>query len=288
MGRQLPAEAERPLEEQREEHEGDAESEGVGQRQHPAAHGRPVSPAVEGERDDRRVGRADAGGPAQPEHDPHQRGAEQAGVGLLRGDRLRGGQARERPHEHQAHEDHDRAGDAVDPHGMLLQEIADGAGEAAEHHEHQREPGDEQQGSGEHPAGSGTGGAGGAPAGALRRRRGGALPGQARDVAEIAGHDGQHARREEGDDPGRGGDGDRQQQRSGQRGRLEGVPDLGEAHSATTASIIARSTDGSAAPEMRAATRPSRSSTSVEGTAFGETCPRRAYMISAPVSGREG
>src|SRR5699024_12743123 len=99
---------------------------------------------------------------------------------------------------------------------------------------------------------------------------------EAGDIAEVAGDHRQHAGTEAGYEASGSGHRDRQHQRSGQRGGLEGLSDLGD-HSASTRSIIARSVEGSRAPEIRAATRPSRSSTKVEGTALGATCPRRAY-----------
>src|SRR5699024_7399225 len=119
-------------------------------------------------------------------------------------------------------------------------------------------------------------------------RSDGALPGQSGDIAEVAGHHRQHARGQEGHQARRGGDGHGQQQRSGQCGGLEGLSYLGDVHSASTRSIIERSVEGSIAPETRAATLPARSISRVVGTAFGATCPRRAYMISASRSGREG
>src|SRR5699024_1167472 len=124
--------------------------------------------------------------------------------------------------------------------------------------------------------------------GALPGRAGGALAGEPGDVAEIARHHRQHAGREEGHQAGGRRDGESRQQGAGERRGLEGGADVVGDHSATTVSIIVRSTEGSAAPETRAATRPSRSMTRVEGTALGATCPRREYMIVASGSGMEG
>src|SRR5699024_7336985 len=161
---------------------------------------------------------------------------------------------------------------AVDPQRVLLQQVAEHPGEAAEDHEHDREAGDEQGAAGEHAPGGGPG--------ALPPRAGGALAGEPGDVAEVAGHHGQHARGDEGDQSGCRRDGERREQGAGQCRGLEGGSDVVGDHSATTLSIIARSTEGSAAPEIRAATRPSWSMTRVEGTALGATCPRSEYMIS--------
>src|SRR5699024_2649811 len=161
-----------------------------------------------------------------------------------------------------------------------------------EDHEHHGETGHEQHGAGQHAPGPGAPAAGAATAAAAAATTAagghGALAGETGDVAEIAGHHRQHARGQEGDQSRGGGHGDREQQGAGQSGGLEGLPEVGEIHSSRTRSIMERSVLGSMAPEMRAATRPSRSSTRVDGTALGATWPRSAYMISASGSGREG
>ncbi|MEK8225761.1 hypothetical protein NKG05_06285 [Oerskovia sp. M15] len=62
----------------------------------------------------------------------------------------------------------------------------------------------------------------------------------------------------------------------------------GQASSARTSSTSAASVEGSASPMMRADTRPSRSSTTVVGTAWIGTAPSRAAIASPRVSSIEG
>src|SRR5699024_11864456 len=76
---------------------------------------------------------------------------------------------------------HDRAGDAVDPHDVLLEQVAQRAGEAAEDHEHDGEAADEQGAAGEHAAGPGAGALRARP----RRRADGPLAGEDRKSTRL-------------------------------------------------------------------------------------------------------
>ena len=179
-------------------------------------------------------------------------------------------------------DDHD-AEHARDDVGVLDEEPAEGAAEHRDAHEDERESGDEQHDAEQQPAA-------GRRVDRERRRRRPSCCGlepsalavaepslrpelaelgrrarrhRSADESEVAGHEREHARREERDEPCQHGDRDREQQRAVR-------DDARRVHSSPSASRTRDvSTDASGSwPMIRAATRPLPSSTRVVGVAL--------------------
>src|SRR5699024_12537990 len=113
----------------------------------------------------------------------------------------------------------------------------------------------------------------------------------AADVPEVAGHQRQHARGGEGDEPGQQRYRRRGEQRTGEEDLGEGTgpgTHCGQPSSASVSSISVRSVAGSICPRIPPASRPSRSSTTVEGIALSGTTPCIAATPSASLSSRLG
>src|SRR5690625_3655451 len=117
-------------------------------------------------------------------------------------------------------------------------------------------------------------------------RRSGVSSGETGDVSEVAGDHGEHARGEECDQTGH----QRQQQgcRQGSAHHGGGEQFTHQAASANTVSMRLSRVVCSAAPVIRAATRPSASRINVVGTALGETLPSMAAIKAPSWSGIEG
>ena len=105
-------------------------------------------------------------------------------------------------------------------------------------------------------------------------------PGDTAHVSEVAGHEREHARGEERHES------RRERERDGQP--QAAVSDHVAHHdSASTSSRMSASVvEEGSNPEMRAATRPSASSTSVVGTADGGTSPANALSTSRVLTSR--
>jgi hypothetical protein len=197
--------AHRPARPEGHEHERDAQPQAVGD---PEERAPPCGGLRVGEGVDRGQRRPEARRPAQPEHHAEQRRPGQAGDRPRR-DPRGALQERQPAEERQAQNDRDDAEHPVEQVRPLEQQPAEAAERRAERDEDQREPEHEQHGAGEHPPprralvglGAHRGRRPPGPADGGGRRRTGARADQAGDVGEVAGHERQHARRGEADQP---------------------------------------------------------------------------------------
>ncbi len=103
-------------------------------------------------------------------------------------------------------------------------------------------------------------------------------PAQSRDIADVAGHEREHTRRDEGDESGKRCGTGREQQRTGEHRLGEVRPD--PTHSASTSSMSPLRVDSSTAPTTRAAARPCASRMTVDGVACGGRTPERRATMS--------
>ena len=265
-----------PAESDGEQHERDAEAERVRDGQDGRA---PRVCLRDRDREDRGHRRADAGRPAHAHRDAEERSADESEVlahlwpeGALR--------EPEHTDEDEAEQDHGDAEDAGDRILVLNESPAERTAEDEDGDEDDRESGDEEGDTQNQPAplrGLRTtcpdGGASCTSRTSGRRPRGDGAP----EKSEVAGHEWEDARREKRHETCHHGDRDRQPQ-----GTIE--DDRAGVHGVSaTASVtrVLRTEALCSCPTIRAATRPSLSSTNVVGAACKEVDSANASFNAA-------
>ena len=175
--------------------------------------------------------------------------------------------------EREPHEDDHGAEDASGDVGVRDEDPAKNPAEHGDGDEHDREPSNEQQHAQQQAAALRDR--------ALSRRPDAPVRGDSgTEISEVAGDERQHARGREGDEPGEHGEEDAYPERSVED-EITGIHVVSSRASETSTS---RMDADSSWPMMRAATRPSRSSTRVVGVAWIGVTPAKACLTRPSVT----